>query len=1697
MFLENKVKLIALYKYIKELCALKYRVVTNVENQIWTCFFKDIPNDSENILIFDRNRVEGESVGDDVLLEVKKPEFQQCPQPPQTLEEWFAPGWDLFTNEVRYKEILVEVSEEEANLIEENQPEHFRDFPERVSLFEKWLISRNIWAEKQRVINRTRKFFARLYQIHTDLERDSEVLEVMVGEGMLKDVENSSINHPLMLKRVNISFDAKGNIIRIHDTDAETELYTMLLQEISNINHSAIKQMKEDLQENYYHPLDRNDTPDFLKILVHRLCSDSKFITPETEMKISNDDRLLMTLNPVFFVRKRMDGSLKAIDEIINVLETTGYIPGHLSDIICAGKIDIAVDDHDSTLEEQLAASSGESTEILLSKEANREQLEIAQRIERYNAVLVQGPPGTGKTHTIANLLGHFLAQGKSVLVTSHTKKALAVLKEKVPKGIQNLCVSVLDDTNSDMERSVDGMSEYLSKYTSNEMKRKMESANRQRLAIIEILSEIRKKIFAIKYREFQPIVYNGKGYSPAEAAVFVNKNAEELSYIPGSVRLYHPLPATIDELAILYKSNAGISELEEQELAWGIPNPELLIAPSELTALNRNKTEYLNKLNQIEYQMQSQINLDYFNDVVSLKNGSLTSNVVEKTNAEKLEEISQYIRTFNTIDQWMVHAVVDGNKGGGYKNCWEILITAIEETAFYADSIVADLLGNNIVIDSSADLLQLKQLVEKMYDIFQKKGKLSKLDLLFNRQIKVALALIKINGAAISSLEECILVKKNLILIEKRRNTEKYWNELMSKHGVPNFFSLGDEPERICMQQIPLIKRYLDWYKNEYGQLLQLINSAGLNKELIFAGSNFDSEVIRTEKTLKAIETIIPIHIQIATIFLDIKKNEDKVSSCLSILENGDRQQSALCIAMSDALCSRDLDAYTNKFTKLTNLFQKYSLKEQRTAIISKIEPIAPDWACQIKNRVGIHGETTLPQMIEEAWKWKQFAGIIDGITAEPYEELQYKAVALSQELRQKTAILAEGSAWYHLLLRTEKDLDMRQALQGWKKTIKKIGKGTGKNAPVLKKQARELMAKCQSAVPAWIMPVNKALESLNPSENVFDVIIIDEASQSDISALAIIYMAKKVIIVGDDKQVSPMAVGVDIDKMNALSEMYIKDIIPLWHLYDVKSSLYDIAATTFQPLMLREHFRCVPDIIGYSNKLSYDFKIKPLRDGSNSIIRPSIVNYRVDGGQREGRQKINAKEVETIVALMLACMDQQEYDGTSFGVISLLGDEQAQKIQQLILQKIEPSIIEERRILCGNASHFQGDERNVIFLSMVDSNDNDGPISLAGDGADQSRKQRYNVAASRAKDQMWIVHSLDVAKDLKPGDLRKDLLEYAENPKAYLQLAAEVEKKSESPFELAVGKTLVAAGYHLVQQWEVGAYRIDMVAIYNGERVAIECDGDQYHSGEEKIREDMERQTILERLGWRFIRIRGSEYYQNPKKTIERVIRELNNYGIYPENIINATGEEFSSELLSRVKIRAAQIIDEWHSAEGVYADFPELVVLPLDIIPAMKDNEAQRLPDKEKIINLQETNKNFHGEKIKENPSSNESSQFIKKTVPITPNHSQEALSENDQLSFFTSQIDPHSEPPLKALNKIVANPMKTESIIKFLKTEGITFIDKREQSGIVWALYSEETKSKIESFFEKMAMTIVLEKRGSSSTGNKPAWRIMIK
>ena len=189
-----------------------------------------------------------------------------------------------------------------------------------------------------------------------------------------------------------------------------------------------------------------------------------------------------------------------------------------------------------------------------------------------------------------------------------------------------------------------------------------------------------------------------------------------------------------------------------------------------------------------------------------------------------------------------------------------------------------------------------------------------------------------------------------------------------------------------------------------------------------------------------------------------------------------------------------------------------------------------------------------------------------------------------LAKDYHKATAELAAAKAWYELQKRNANNGAMQNALRGWVQLVKKLGKGTGKYADFYRREMRKQMTKCQDAVPVWIMPVRKVLETFDPMamQAPFDIVIVDEASQSDLTSLAVTFLGKKIIIVGDDKQVSPLAVGTDLAPIQALADLYISSWIPNPNLYTPKDSLYSIGFVSYKSRMLLEHFRCVPEIIG-----------------------------------------------------------------------------------------------------------------------------------------------------------------------------------------------------------------------------------------------------------------------------------------------------------------------------------------------------------------------------------------------------------------------------------------------------------------------------------------------------------------------------------
>ena len=1495
-------KAINLFKYLQAMQEKRDNIVLNYTNHQWNYFIKDLPDDPENIAFYYRDYVkfdEGYSALEEIpyILKVHNPDFDACPMPNEKLMPWLQEDWNDYN--VEKPKIRERIPLAGSNPVVYRE---FRSVFDSQVMYDRWMEKRNLWRARQLVLEQTKNLFAELFMHRQRLIKEDGDWELLIANGVFQVTEDLSISHPILLKRVEIEFDTERNDIYIRDVDVNSSFYIELFNGIPDVDRDAIQNADAENSREQYYPFDRNATKTFFERVVHSISHKGKYFSNMELAKLNKDAAFKVSWEPMLILRQRPNGMAKMINKIIEKIGNTGEVPQHLINILQPGNNFVENSDYtQESTEEKLAAVGGEAIDILLPKEANQEQLDIAKTIEVNDAVVVQGPPGTGKTHTIANLLGHFLAQGKRVLVTSHTNKALKVLKDKVECELQPLCVSVTDDSRKDIESSIAAIANF------SEIPAKLEKEIREcdtkRKSIIKQLNETRKKLFQIRNQQCNTIILNGEEFSPIDAAKFLKENRDQLgSIIPGNVYTCEALPVSYGALVELYDSNQSVSVDEEKQLACNLPDTADIWSASDFEQVveryNNNKSIVDNIARQNNWKFtvgDAHINILDINSV---------SIQFTQDWQEKLLDAKVAVCAIKNYEEWELRVIADGINPI-HRASWEQLVCQIKATYNQYAKVQRISFGKEVKFHSFEAARQHRQDYKKL---IKTDGKISFLKSLFNSSLTEAKTCVSINNAEISSGQDADLVLEYIRFYELENPCKIAWRSLFGE-GVDNYSNI-----EIANKYAQSISTLLCWYNGAYSSIIYKIKASGIPMDDLMNIDPLAADIDNLRKSLIFSRGIVPQIIEGMLAFMEMRSQEKRLEKYYQRMSAGTLTNSTACMDIAGAIKRKDIEGYKKARNTLFALIGKYSLQNRRNETLAKINRYAPEWANAIKNRQGIHGSFTVPENIADAWKWKQLERIVNEINSCDYNTLQNNSMRLAKDYHKATAELAAAKAWYELQKRNANNGAMQNALRGWVQLVKKLGKGTGKYADFYRREIRKQMTKCQEAVPVWIMPVRKVLETFDPiaMQAPFDIVIVDEASQSDLTSLAVTFLGKKIIIVGDDKQVSPLAVGTDLAPIQALADSYIFRWIPNPNLYTPKDSLYSIGFVSYKSRMLLEHFRCVPEIIGYSNWLSYDNKIKPLREASSSNLLPAVVNYRVDG-HRDGTSKINQVEAKTIVALVQSCMEQPEYSGKTFGVISLLGKEQAEYIQRELFNTIGNITYEQRQIICGDSANFQGDERDVIFLSMVDSNEGDGVLRLRSDDANEDAyKKRYNVAASRAKDQLWVINSLDEENSLKAGDLRRSLLSYAKNPQAYKQTVIQIEQQSESPFEEAVAKALVSKGFHIVQQWEVGAYRIDMVAVYKNRKIAIECDGERYHSGEDKILEDMQRQTILERLGWKFIRIRGSEYFADPENTINRVADLLFTYGIKYEDNFTATPVNRDTELLQRVKQRAAEILN-----------------------------------------------------------------------------------------------------------------------------------------------------------------------------------------
>jgi very-short-patch-repair endonuclease len=1469
-----KARIRQVFRYLQEMHRVRTPPVVRLDEREWVLPL-DPPLQSECVRRGYRlpgDALEsGEPVRDEFIVKVGRPRVSECPEPSVVIKNWLLPGFDQIDADPH--EVVRQELRSEAGGVQ-----RFDESEERVEALEEWLVRKRAWEDSEREVVETLGVFADLFDLRASFERESEKYQLFLADGILAvDHPSGAVRHPVLLQRVELRFDPAIPEFTIVDSEDTPELYTPLLRH-AGVDGKGIQQLCDALEREHFHPLDGESTSAFLRDLVQRFWTSGLFFESARESEGASGPYLYR--QPHLFLGNRNLGLAESIERYLEALPDAQELPESLLRIV--------------GIETGRAAAAREAErpiDLLLTKPANKEQEAVIRRLEETGAVLVQGPPGTGKSHTIANLIGHLLAQNKSILVTSHASKALRVVRGQLAPPLQPLCVSVLQSdeaSTKQLEESITGIVNYLASTSEKKLAKEIERLEERRSALDAQQRELRRQLLDAVQGEYREAMVEGEKLSPSEVARRLAAAGGAHEWLPGPVAEGAALPLSPEEALDLYRLNAGIAP--EREPALAAPPPDLSQLPS-----SRRFASLHDELGALEKQRAHEAQEGWGHE--EQDEGSL---------AELAQAAKDAVEILRGAQGFALACIEAGRAGGKRAEPWLDLVRRIEAAAEPAPAGPAAARGAEV--RSPRPLGNLIRTCVAIRQHLEAGGSLGRLQLLRKPEWKEFLRSASLGGRAPRRREDFEAVQGHLEARRLGAELEELWDRMLPPLGAPAWRELGERPEARAQEHAFEIRRALAWQAEVWAPCEAQMAKLGLDwRRLARKAASARSELEAIRETVEG--PLGPL-LEARRRHLRWRELCAERDGWIASLEAFSRKDPAypLVKLFRAAVKKGDYDGYAEAWRSLEDLREERARFERREALLARVEAVAEPWARALRERRPPHDRDCVPGDLAAAWRHRLCEQALAAHARIDLDRLQERLETTSEALLEATAHYVEKKSWLAQLRRT--GLEQQQALTGWLGLHKKIGKGGGKHVARLKQEAKRTLVQCRGAVPVWIMPLSRVVECFDLATTRFDVVIIDEASQSDVLGLVALALGREVVVVGDHEQVSPYAVGQSTDRIQALIDELLTDI-PNRQLYDGRTSVYDLARQSFGgTIRLLEHFRCVPDIIHFSNQLCYGGEIRPLREEGASRVRPHLVAHRVANGSV--RNGVNRNEALEVASLVSAICKLEEYAECTIGVISMVGTAQALYVDSLLRRRLSVAEYQRRKILCGNASQFQGDERDVILISMVDV-PGEAPLHLRQ--RDDARKV-VNVAASRARDQLWVVHSLDPGRDLKPADLRLRLIAHAEDPSVLRPAPRRERERFRSELEKEVFGELSRAGYRAIQHHAVGETEIDLVVEGEGRRrVAIQCDGDRVESLE-AIEEEMEHQRTLRRLGWDFLRVRGSEFFRDRPRAVRRLLKRLSEREIQPlppapEGAAEAAPAAPAEEPLQRRVLRRAELI------------------------------------------------------------------------------------------------------------------------------------------------------------------------------------------
>ena len=430
----------------------------------------------------------------------------------------------------------------------------------------------------------------------------------------------------------------------------------------------------------------------------------------------------------------------------------------------------------------------------------------------------------------------------------------------------------------------------------------------------------------------------------------------------------------------------------------------------------------------------------------------------------------------------------------------------------------------------------------------------------------------------------------------------------------------------------------------------------------------------------------------------------------------------------------------------------------------------------------------------------------------------------------------------------------------------------------------------------PCFMMSPLTVAQFLDPSEHIFDLVVFDEASQLTAEdAVGAVVRGKQLVVVGDQKQLPPTNFfAVQSGQLEAEKGADGEPIVE-----DMESILEQFMAAGLSMARLRWHYRSKHEsLIAFSNISFYDAELYTFPSADTDTRERGLQFVHVTDGLYEGAglNRAEARSVADAVVEFareqLAKADERERLTLGVGTFNLrqqiaIQDEiEARRRQE---PSLEPFFAprDDGAFFVKNLENIQGDDRDVIFLSVTYAKGLDGRLRHNfGPINGENGWRRLNVLITRAKLRMKVFSSMwcddiDLSKTQAAGArYLKDFLQFAERG-SLIGATVTADAETESPFERGILQELTRRGMRVVPQVGVAGYRVDLGVLddeVEGRFICgIECDGAAYHAAESARDRDRLRQQVLEGLGWTILRVWSTDWFKDRDGTVQRLVERI----------------------------------------------------------------------------------------------------------------------------------------------------------------------------------------------------------------------------